>query len=105
MQIKWSQQSLDDLSEILRYVVESFGQTVAYRVNREIHNDVDTLVNFPLTGRVYFHDEETGITYRTLTSKYHKVLYYIEGNVVKIVLLWNNRRDNSKLTNLLQNTK
>ncbi len=105
MQIKWSQQSLDDLSDILQYAVESFGQTVAFRVNREINNNVDILTNFPLSGKVYFHDEKTGITYRTLTSKYHKVLYYIEGNVVKIVLLWNNRRDNSKLTELLQNTK
>lgn len=105
MRIEWSHRALDDLSDILKYVVDMFGETAALRVNNEINDEVDTLAFFPKLGRVYYHDTKSDITYRALTSKYHKILYYSKGDVLKVVLLWNTRRDNKNLTRLLQNTK
>ena len=102
MRIEWSHRALDDLSEILKYVIDTFGETAAYHVNNEINDDVDKLAFFPQLGRIYYHDTESGITYRALTSKYHKILYYSKGDVLKVVLLWNTRRDNKELTRQLQ---
>lgn len=102
MRIEWSHRALDDLSDILKYVIDTFGETAAYHVNNEINDDVDKLAFFPQLGRIYYHDTESGITYRALTSKYHKILYYSKGDILKVVLLWNTRRDNKELTRQLQ---
>ena len=102
MRIEWSPRALDDLSDILKYVVDTFGETAAYHVNNEINDEVDKLAFFPQLGRVYYHDTESGITYRALTSKYHIILNYSKGDDLKVVLLWNTRRDNNELTRQLK---
>ena len=102
MRIEWSPRALDDLSDILKYVVDTFGETAAYHVNNEINDEVEKLAFFPQLGRIYYHDTESGITYRALTSKYHKILYYSKGDILKVVLLWYTRRDNKELTRQLQ---
>lgn len=63
MLIKWSNKALEDLSEILRYVIINFRATVALRVN----NEVDSIAQFPEIVRFIFHDKESKITYRSLT--------------------------------------
>lgn len=97
MRIEWSDQALDDLSDILHYVVDYFGEAIAYRVNKEINDDVDTLAQFPMMGRVLFFNRTRNITYRTFSTRHYKIVYYIKDDVLKITLLWNNRRDSKAL--------
>lgn len=103
MQIEWSEQALNDLSAILRYVIEEFGLNVARRVQVEILNDVNMLADFPLMGMVIFDDKKTNRKYYSLTSKYQKIVYTINNAGLHIVTLWNTRCDNNSLTKLLSN--
>ena len=93
MQINWSEQSRDDLREIISYVGNSFGQRKAREVFDEIHNTVELLKDFPMLGKSFVKDEELQIEYRTLPSKLNQLIYYVENETINIIAVWQNRRD------------
>ena len=86
---------------MLRYIVDKFGLITAVRVNGEILEDVDKLSRFPLLGRTIFTEPKSGLEYRSLSLKKSSVIYIIEGDIVKVVMLWNNRRDTKQLLAIL----
>lgn len=102
MKINWSEQSRDDLRDILNYVGSSFGGRKAFEVLAEIRRTAEMLENFPMLGKRFVEDEEEGVVYRTLPSKLNQIVYYIDSDVVTIVTIWQNRRDVKNLINLLK---
>ena len=101
MQINWSEQSRDDLSEIMLYVASSFGKSKAKEVLAEIRHSAELLKDFPMLGKSFVEDPELGITYRTLPSKLNQLVYYIENETITIVTVWQNRRDANRLKKML----
>ena len=101
MQINWSEQSRDDLKEIVSYVGGSFGRSKAAEVLEEIRHSAELLKDFPMLGKSFVEDTELGITYRTLPSKLNQLVYYIDDETITIVTVWQNRRDISHLKKLL----
>ena len=97
MQIKWSEQSRDDLREIVTYVASNFGKLKAAEVLEEISHSADLLKDFPMLGKGFVEDKELGIAYRTLPSKLNQIVYYIDGEAIVIVTVWQNRRDINRL--------
>lgn len=93
MRIKWSEQSRDDLREIVTYVASNFGKSKAAEVLEEISHSADFLKDFPLLGKGFVEDKELGIAYRALPSKLNQIVYYIEDEAIVIVTVWQNRRD------------
>ena len=55
------------------------------------------LKEFPMLGKSFVEDAELGIDYRTLPSKLNQLVYYVEGEIVVIVTVWQNRRDIGRL--------
>lgn len=105
MRVEWTTRAQDDLAEVLRYIVEKFGLDTAVRVNGEILEDVDNLSRFPRLGRTIFIEPNSGLEYRSLSLKQSSAIYIIEDDVVKILLIWNNRRDIKKLHAILSENK
>jgi plasmid stabilization system protein ParE len=105
MRVEWTTRAQADLAEVLRYVIEKFGLNTAMRVNGEILEDVDKLSRFPMLGRALFTEPHSGLVYRSLSLKQSSAIYIIEDETVKVVLLWNNRRDNKKLHAILSENK
>ncbi len=101
MQINWSEQSRNDLREILSYVGNSFGQRKAKEVFAEIRHTAELLKEFPMLGKSFVKDEELQIEYRTLPSKLNQLIYCIEGETINIIAVWQNRRDISRLKKML----
>lgn len=101
MQVEWTTQAQNDLAEVLRYIVDKFGLNTAVRVNGEILEDVDNLSRFPLLGRTIFTESNSGLEYRSLSLKKSSAIYIIEGDIVKVVMLWNNSRDTKQLRAIL----
>jgi plasmid stabilization system protein ParE len=101
MQINWSEQSRDDLREIVSYVGGSFGRSKAVEVLAEIRHSVELLKDFPMLGKSFVEDTELGIVYRTLPSKLNQLIYYIEDETITIVTVWQNRQDVDRLKKLL----
>ena len=102
MKINWSEQSRDDLRDILNYVGSSFGGRKASEVLAEIRRTAELLENFPMLGKRFVEDEEEGVVYRTLPSKLNQIVYYIDGDAVTIVTIWQNRWDVKNLIKLLK---
>ena len=101
MQVEWTARAQNDLAEVLRYIVDKLGRNTAVRVNSEIIKAVDNLSRFPLSGRTIFIEYNSGLEYRSLSLKKSSVIYIIENDVVKVVMLWNNRRDTKQLHTIL----
>lgn len=101
MRINWSEQSRDDLREIVYYVGNSFGRSKAAEVLAEIRHSAELLKDFPMMGKSFVEDTELGIAYRTLPSKLNQLVYYIDGETITIVTVWQNRRDISRLKKML----
>ena len=53
-------------------------------------------------GKVFVEDSEIDITYHTIPSKLHQIVYFVEGDTIKIVAVWNNRRDIRRLKRRLR---
>lgn len=105
MQINWSEQSRDDLREIVSYVGSFFGRSKAEEVFAEIRHSAELLSNFPMLGKSFVEDKELGITYRTLPSKLNQLVYYLEDETITIVAVWQNRKDINRLKKLLSKQK
>ena len=105
MQIEWSDQALNDLSEILRYITDEFGLITARRVHAKICNDVNLLEEYPLMGIVIYDNPNENRKYYSLTSKYQKIVYTINGDRLRILTLWNTRRYSKALKRLLSDNE
>ena len=101
MQIKWSDLSRSDLREIMAYVGSNFGRRKANEALTDIRERVELLKYHPKLGRVFVKDPELGITYRSLTTKLNKIVYFVESQTIIIVTVWQNRQDVSRLKKLL----
>lgn len=97
MEIEWSEQSRDDLRNILLYVAENFGRRTAEAVLADVRSRANLLKDFPMSGRVFVKDPEQGIIYRSITTKLNKIVYFIDGETIVIVTVWQNRRDIGRL--------
>ena len=102
MQIEWSEQSRSDLREILAYVGMNFGRRKAEEVLSDIRERAELLKDFPSLGRVFMKDSELGITYRSLTAKLNKMVYFVDNETITIVTVWQNRQDIGRLKKLIK---
>lgn len=100
MRIEWSEQSRSDLRGILSYVGMNFGRRRAEEALADIRGRAELLKDFPNLGRVFVKDPELGITYRSLTAKLNKIVYFVEGETITIVTIWQNRQDIARLKKL-----
>lgn len=105
MRIEWSEDSRKDIREIISYVGSSFGGRKALAVLWEIRDTANLLLVFPLMGKEFVKDFKTDVTYHTVPSKYHQIVYFVEGETIKIVAVWNNRRDIRRLKRRLRQRK
>ena len=102
MQINWSERSRGDLRDILLYVAEKFGQRTAKEVLAEVRDTIKLLKDFPYIGTSFVRDEGVGIEYFSFSSRQNKIVYFVEGEVVNIVAIWQNRQDVGRLIKELE---
>jgi len=95
--IIWSQSAKTQLREIYDFHLSVASERVAYRLIGKIASRVDILADHPLAGRI----EESLVTYpqefRFLIEGNYKIVYYVDGNNVTIVSVFDCRRDPAKL--------
>lgn len=74
-----------------------FGRRKAEEVLEDIRGRAELLMDFPSLGRVFVKDPELGITYRSLTAKLNKIVYFVDNETITIVTVWQNRQDIGRL--------
>ena len=100
--IVWHNATKDDLLDIVGYLKRSFGKEVAKKCLSEIKGTVNWLATFPFLGT-----KDDSLTYQehaiyTLHSRFNRVLYTVREKDVLILIIWNNRRDISRITEMLK---
>ena len=97
MKLIWHELAFEELALIGEKVLEMFGEKVADRVVEDIMNRVGTLAANPFLGTKY----ERYLPFRVLHSWHNRVFYFVTDNEIRIIAIWDNRRDERKLPKLL----
>ena len=97
MKIIWHDLALEELASIGEKVLEMFGDKVADRVVEDIMNRVDTLSANPFLGT----KDERYLPFHVLHSWHNCIFYLVTDSEIRIIAIWDNRRDEKKLPKLL----
>lgn len=97
MKIIWHDLALEELASIGEKVLEMFGDKAADRVVEDIINRVDTLAANPFLGT----KDERYLPFYVLHSWHNRIFYLVTDNEIRIIAIWDNRRDEKKLPKLL----
>jgi plasmid stabilization system protein ParE len=102
-EIEWSDAALDHLEEIIYYLTEEAGSLTATKILDKITHRIDLLATYPEIGQrePLYGDRPEG--FRRLIEGRYKIVYFISGNVVKISLIFDTRRNPDTLRALIKN--
>ena len=97
MKLIWHDLALEELALIGEKVSEMFGKKVADKVVEDIINRVDSLSANPFLGT----KDDRYVPFRVLHSWHNRVFYLVADKEIRIIAIWDNRRDEKKLPSLL----
>ena len=97
MKIIWHELALEELALIGERVSEMFGEKVADRVVENMMDWVDALAANPFLGT----EDERYLPFRVLHSWHNRIFYLVTDEAIKIIAIWDNRKDEKKLPSLL----
>ena len=97
MKIIWHELALEELASIGEKVSGMFGEKVADRVVDDIMNRVSALATNPFLGT----KDEKYVPFLTLHSWHNRIFYLVVDKEIRIIAIWDNRRDEKKLPKLL----
>lgn len=98
---RWLDQALEDLEQEVGYVFYEFGIASARKAEATIHERVTHLCSFPHLGITYEGQKYNGNEVRILHAKQVSIIYSLEGELITLIALWNNRRDNEVLKSVI----
>jgi plasmid stabilization system protein ParE len=97
MKLIWHELALEELASIGEKVSELFGEKVADKVVKDIMERVSVLASNPFLGT----KDERYLPFFVLHSWHNRIFYLVTDNEIRILAIWDNRRDEKKLPKLL----
>ena len=97
----WLSDALDDMSREIGYVYSNFGIGAARKAEIKIRERVGQLCAFPDLGIVCGDVLYKGNVVRVLHIKQVSVFYSVEGEIITLIAVWNNRQDISRLPDII----
>lgn len=101
MKVFWTDIAIDSLNNVYSYVVNKWNETLADNLLELIDRSVEQITKYP----------DIGISLKSTRFRYlimHKNLslyYYIENDILKTLLIWDNRQNPKALSVLLTKHK
>ncbi len=98
MLVKYNKKALQHISSTIDYYLEHFGQQATTNLAHEIDEKVKTLRKYPGIGfpepllKNYYTPYKA-----TIVGRYHKLIYYVKGNTLRIAAFWDMRMSPEKL--------
>ncbi len=89
MKIKFSDESLSDLRNIEEYLLEHWSD----KILDDFLTKLDEIVEIICDGKVVFQKYEDTIYHEILITKHNTLIYIIENNTLKIVIILQNFQD------------
>ena len=98
MLVKYNAKAVSHINSTIDYYLENFGVQAATNLAHEIDEKTKTLRKYPEIGfpePLLIHRHAM---YRaTIIGRYHKLIYYVRGNTLRIAALWDMRMHPSNL--------
>lgn len=84
----------EDLKELRRYVVNSFGQSAWQETSRKIKDSVRTIQAVPFSGSIPDELADLGLLqYRQVISGMNRVIYEVRDETIYVHIVCDTRRD------------
>jgi len=94
MRIIWSDEAIESVDDTADYIEDNFGVNRSLEFYDEVQEQADSLLQFPQKGPV---DEDLNggkYEYRSLgIGELSRLIYRIDGESIRILYLWNTRRN------------
>ena len=98
MQVKYNKKALQHINSIIDYYLEHFGLQATTNLAHEIDEKVKMLRKYPGIGFPEPLLKSHYIPYKaTVVGMYHKIIYYVKGNTLRIAAFWDMRMNPEKL--------
>jgi plasmid stabilization system protein ParE len=98
MQVKYNAKAVQHISSTIDYYLEHYGKQATTNLAHEIDEKVKTLRKYPEIGFPEPLLKDRYIPYRaTIIGRYHKLIYYVRGNTLRIAALWDMRMHPERL--------
>lgn len=91
--VEYSPKALEDLQRIKAYIIENFGVDAARKALGKITASVRRLEEYPVLGVALGRMIDVPTDYMYIFIERNYVFYRIEGNIVQIVRVLNERQD------------
>lgn len=102
MNVEWLTAAENDLQEIARRVMLTFGRNTAERTVANVIEETRRLADFPEMGRRCNEYDNTHHQYRALHTRHDRIVYTVTSDCVLIVAVFDTRRDPATLLALLR---
>lgn len=94
MRIIWSDAAIESVDNTADYIEDVFGTVRSIAFYKEVQSRADALLQFPKRGRVDQSLTGGKYEYRSLSvGRLSRLIYRIDGDTIRILYLWNNRRN------------
>jgi plasmid stabilization system protein ParE len=94
MRIIWSDDAIKSVDNTADYIEDNFGVDRSIEFYDEVLEQADSLVQFPQKGPVDEDLKGGKYEYRSLEiGKLSRLIYRIDGETIRILYLWNTRRN------------
>ncbi len=94
MRIIWSDEAIKSVDNTADYIADNFGVDRRIEFYDEVLEQTDSLVQFPQKGPVDEDLKGGKYEYRSLgIGKLSRLIYRIDGETIRILYLWNTRRN------------
>ena len=94
MRIIWADEAINSVDQTADYIEDNFGTRRSIRFYEDIQSQADSLLIFPNRGRILEELKGGKYEYRGLTiNKLSILIYRIDGELIRILYLWNTRRN------------
>ena len=94
MRIIWSDDAIKSVDNTVDYIEDNFGVDRSIEFYDEVLEQADSLVQFPQKGPVDEDLKGGKYEYRSLgIGKLSRLIYRIDGETIRILYLWNTRRN------------
>ena len=89
--------AVEELAIVKQRVYDTFGFVVAAKVVDDIIDRMNALAIHPYLGTI----DERYLPFRVLHSWHNRIFYLITDDEIRVIAIWDNRRDEKKLPKLL----
>lgn len=94
MRIIWSDDAIKSVDNTADYIEDNFGVDRSIEFYDEVLEQADSLVQFPQKGPIDEDLKGGKYEYRSLgIGKLSRLIYRIDGETIRILYLWNTRRN------------